>query len=67
MSALPAGYELYRTVIEVIDIAVKRVIARDTFDGHIIAVLPDQRVAAFVETPDGVPILTIYRLSLTEE
>ena len=64
VSALPAPYELNRTVIEVIDLQQKRVIARHTFDGYITAVLPDNRVASYVETESGVPVLTIHRLRL---
>ena len=62
--ALPADYELKRTLIEVIDANAKRVIARHTFDGYIVAVLQDNHVASFVETEAGVPILTIHRLKL---
>jgi hypothetical protein len=64
VAALPAEYELNRTVIEVIDLQQKRVLARHTFDGFFTAVLPDNRVAAFVETESGVPVLTIYKLRL---
>jgi hypothetical protein len=64
VSALPAEYELKRSVIEVIDPATKKVIATHTFDGYIGMVLPDNRVGSFVETKDGIPILTIHRLSL---
>ena len=64
VAKLPAEYELNRTIIEVIDLQRKRVIARHAFDGYISAVLPDNRVASFVETESGVPVLTIHKLRL---
>ena len=64
VASLPADYKLNRTVIEVIDLAERRVVSRHTFDGYIIDVLPDQRVASFVETDAGVPVLRIHRMSL---
>ena len=64
VASMPADYKLNRTVIEVIDPAARRVLSRHTFDGYIIDILPDQRLASFVETEDGVPILRIHRVSL---
>jgi hypothetical protein len=65
-SALPAVYQLNRTMIEVIDLTERRVMARLDFDGYIIDVLPNQRVASFRETPLGIPIMTIHRLGLQQ-
>lgn len=67
VASLPADYKLNRTVIEVIDLAERRVVSRHTFDGYIIDILPDQRLASFVETDDGVPILRIHEVSLRRE
>ena len=67
VASLPADYKLNRTVIEVIDLAERRVVSRHTFDGYIIDILPDQRLASFVETKDGVPILRIHEVSLRRE
>jgi hypothetical protein len=64
VASLPADYKLYQTVIDVIDPSTKRVVARHTFDGYITAFLPGQRIASFVESSLGVPILRIDRLSL---
>lgn len=64
-ASLPAHYRLNETLIEVLDPAERHVVARHIFDGYIIAVLPNNRVAAFVETEEGIPILHIYRLALT--
>jgi hypothetical protein len=64
VAAMPADYRLKRTVIEVIDPAAHRVVARHTFDGYIFDVLPGNRVASFVETPEGIPIITVHQLTL---
>jgi hypothetical protein len=61
---LPAAYKLNRTIIEVIDLEARRVIARHTFDGYINAIMSDQQVASFTETELGVPVLHIHRLEL---
>lgn len=64
VASLPADYKLKRTIIEVIDLDTRRVIARRTFDGYVNAILSDQRVASFTETELGVPVLRIHRLTL---
>jgi hypothetical protein len=64
MAAFPPAYRLKRTLIEVINPVQRRVVSRHTFDGYIIAVLPDNDVASFVETDAGVPVLTIHHLAL---
>ncbi|HSK18776.1 MAG TPA: hypothetical protein VK912_06530 [Longimicrobiales bacterium] len=67
VASLPADYKLNRTVVEVIDLTERRVLTRHTFDGYIIDILPDQRLASFVETEDGVPVLRIHEVSLRRE
>ena len=67
VASLPPEYKLYRTLIEVIDPAAKRVLARRTFDGYIFGALSENRVAAYVETEAGVPVVTIYRVTLNPE
>lgn len=64
VAMMPADYELKRTVIEVLDPVAKRVLAEHDFDGFIFAVLPDNRVASYIETDIGVPIITIHRVAL---
>lgn len=64
VASLPAEYKLNRTIVEVIDVNARRVIARHTFDGYLMAVMSDQRVASFTETELGVPVLRIHRLTL---
>jgi hypothetical protein len=64
VASLPADYKLNRTIIEVVDVEARRVIARHTFDGYINAIMSDQRVASFTETELGVPVLHIHRLEL---
>jgi len=64
LAGYPADYRVKRTLIEVIDPVQRRVVSRHKFDGYIIAILPDNDVASFVETDAGVPILTIHHLAL---
>jgi len=64
MSALPPDFRLKRTLIEVIDPATRRVVTRHTFDGYVFGTLPGNRVATYAETDNGIPILTIHRLTL---
>lgn len=51
-------------MIEVIDPVTKNVVATHTFDGYITALLAGNRVASYVENADGIPIMTIHRLTL---
>jgi hypothetical protein len=61
---MPAQYRQFRTVIEVIDPKARRVVARTTVDGFVSYVMSSNRVVTFVENEDGVPMSTIWELSL---
>lgn len=64
VSSLPGGHVLWRTTVEIIDPARRRIIARRELDGHVFAVLKHDRIAMYEETPEGIPIITVYRLTL---
>ena len=53
-------------MIEVIDVAAKRVIARQAINGYISDVLSDGRAVTYVENDDGVPIATVWTLGLKQ-
>jgi hypothetical protein len=67
VSALPPEYSQYDTFVEIIDPARRRVVASARLDAHVFAILDYDRVATFVETDVGIPIVTIRRLTLTGE
>ena len=65
VAALPAPYELNQTLIEVFDPVSRMVVAQHLFDGYLIGVLPNNRVASYVETEAGIPVITVHELSLS--
>ena len=66
VSSLPPAYTLWRTVVEVIDPKQRRVVARKELEGHVFAVLGADRVATYLELENGVPVVTIHKLTLVE-
>jgi hypothetical protein len=50
----------------VIDPAQRRVIVRKELDGHVVSVLGTDRIATFVESESGIPVVTISKLTLIE-
>jgi hypothetical protein len=66
VASLPPSYALWRTVVEVIDPAQRRVIVRKELDGHVVSVLGTDRIATFVESESGIPVVTISKLTLIE-
>lgn len=55
---------LYRTTVEVIDPQAGRVLARRALDEWLVAALPGGRAAAYGVDADGIPRVTVMRLSL---
>jgi hypothetical protein len=66
VSSLPPSYELWNTIVEVIDPNQRRVVTRKELDGHVFAVLGPDRVATYNELDSGIPVITIHKLSLRE-
>ncbi len=51
-------------MIEVIDPAARRVIARTILDDYVFASMPGNRIATFTENEFGIPRITIRELTL---
>jgi hypothetical protein len=66
VASLPPGYELWKSVLEIIDPVSRRVVARTELDGQVFAILQHDLVATWTELESGIPIVTIHRLTLVE-
>jgi hypothetical protein len=60
-----ANEKFYRTIVEVVDPAQRRVVARDTLDGWVFSTLPGGRAAIYNTTAAEIPYVRIIQLSLT--
>jgi hypothetical protein len=65
VSSRSISYErIYHTVIEVIDPRAGTVLARKQLNEWIVTLLPDGRVASYNVDIDGIPIISISRITL---
>ncbi|MGQ0539160.1 MAG: hypothetical protein ACT4R6_09465, partial [Gemmatimonadaceae bacterium] len=56
--------KLFRTMVEVLDLGSKRVVARQMLSDWVIAALPDRRTAVYAVNDAGVPRIDILQLTL---
>jgi hypothetical protein len=56
--------KFFRTMIEVIDPAAGRVMARSVFESLIVSAVAQDQVAAYSLDPDGYTVITVYRVRL---
>jgi hypothetical protein len=56
--------KLFRTIVEVIDPAAGRVVARHSMNAYVMAALPGRRAAVYGTTADGEPVVSIVSLTL---
>lgn len=59
-----AWEKLYDTTVEVLDVSARRVVARGSISGPIVAALPDGRAAIYVVTADDTPRFDIVAIRL---
>jgi hypothetical protein len=59
-----SAHSLYHTLIEVIDVESRTLVASRRYPGYVVSTLPDGRVIAYRESADGVPYVDIVATSL---
>lgn len=57
---------LYDVVLEAIDPAIGRVVARSVFPGYVVSVLPDRQMVLYDTDDDGIPRLMVVRFRVVQ-
>jgi hypothetical protein len=55
---------VFQTLVEVVDVQARSLLASRTVPAYVISVLPDGRFVSYREAPDGTPYIDVFALTL---